>query len=139
MRIASTQAPEEQEALLAYIDAKRNADQAILRLDDAEAKLLAVMESKQRKTLTIDQQGIKFSATYTQRTTNQIDEAGLRKALTAKVFDKFTVRKLDRKALEQAMSEGAVDPMVVAKYVEQVPGKKFLTYREREEDEAAGV
>ena len=98
------------------------------------------MKANQRKTVTLESEGRKFTATYTQRTTTQIDERGLRKALTAKVFDKFTVKKLDRKALEAAMGEGAVDPMVVAKFVEQVPGKTYLTYREKDKnDEAADL
>lgn len=140
MQIARSINPDEQEALLAYIHAKRDADQANSRLETAEVKLLAVMQKHQRKTLGYKLDGTKFSATYTQRTTNQINEQGLRKALTAKVFDKFTVKKLDRKALEKAMTDGEVDPMVVAKFVEQVPGKTYLTYRMKEdEDEAPGV
>lgn len=93
------------------------------------------MAEHQRKTLTIETaEGIKFSGTYTQRTTSQINEAGLRKALGARTFNKFTVRKLDRKALEAAMTEGAVDPVTVAQYVDQVPGKAFLTFRAKEDD-----
>jgi hypothetical protein len=90
------------------------------------------MEKGQKKTLSYEADGKKFSATYTQRTTNQINEAGLRKAMGARTFDKYTVKKLDRKALEKAMTDGDVDPMVVAKFVEQVPGKTFLTYRAKE-------
>ena len=96
------------------------------------------MQEHKRKNLTLASEGLKFSATYTQRTTNEIDEAGLRKALSAPVFDKFTVKKLDRKALERAMSDGDIDPVVVAQFVQQVPGKTFVTYRvkEVEDDEA---
>lgn len=141
MQIARKLDTDEQEALLNYIDAKRDADQANSRLTNAEAKLLGLMETKQRKTLGYTIDGTKFTATYTQRTTNQINETGLRKALTAKVFDKFTVKKLDRKALEKAMSDGDVDPLIVAKFVDQVPGKTYLTYRAKDEteDEAPGV
>lgn len=99
-----------------------------------------LMQARQVKTALVNRGGIKYSATYTQRTTNQINEQGLRKALTAKVFDRYTSRKLDRKALEKAMTDGDVDPMIVAKFVEQVPGKTHLTYRSKEEtDEAPGV
>jgi hypothetical protein len=95
------------------------------------------MEVNQRKTVAYEEDGVKYTATYTQRTTNQINEEGLRKALTAQVYDKFTVKKLDRKALEKAMTDGEVDPVVVAKFVEQVPGKTYLTYRAKEEAEDA--
>lgn len=101
-----------------------------------------MMEENQRKTLTYIEGDSKFTATYTQRTTNQINEKGLRKALGARVYDKFTEKKLDRKALETAMSDGVVDPSVVAKYVDQVPGKKYLTYRVKDwndSDEPEGL
>lgn len=99
------------------------------------------MKHKQVKTAYVSAGGVKFSATYTQRTTNQINEQGLRKALGARVYDKFTTKKLDRKALETAMTDGVVDPMIVAKFVDQVPGKIYLTYRAKEEadEQAAGV
>lgn len=87
--------------------------------------------------MTDKRDGLVFSATYTQRSTTQINEQGLRKALGARVFDKYTIKKLDRKAMEKAMEEGVVDPTTVAQYVEQVPGKTFLTYRVKEETDEA--
>jgi len=137
MRIKQQQDPELSGAFEHYRNAKVDADQAISRLEDAEAKLLKVLEAKQRKTVTDKRDGLVFSATYTQRSTTQINEAGLRKALGARVFDKYTIKKLDRKAMEKAMEEGVVDPTTVAQYVEQVPGKTFLTYRVKEETDEA--
>lgn len=87
------------------------------------------MTENQRKTLAFVFEGKKFSTTYTRRTTNQINEDGLRKALGASVFDKYTKKTLDKKALERAMSDGDVDPVVVARFVEQIPGKEFITFR----------
>ena len=121
---------------MAYIQAKQDADKAVSRLSDAEAKLLNLMENKKHKTVGFSWGGVKHTATYTQRTTNQINENGLRKALTAKVYDRFTVKKLDRKALENAMTDGEIDPVIVAKFVEQVPGKTYLTYRTKDEADA---
>jgi len=126
---------EEQAAFMDYIEAKRAADQAVSRLSDAEAKLLNIMQNKKQKTVGFHWDGVKHTATYTQRTTNQINENGLRKALTAKVYDKFTVKKLDRKALENAMTDGEIDPVIVAKFVEQVPGKTYLTYRTKDDND----
>lgn len=133
MQIAQRRDPDLDQALEGYVAAKADADQALRRLEDAEAKLLALLEAKHRKSATVKLDGLKFSATYTQRTTNTINEEGLRKALTARVFDRFTVKKLDRKALEKAMTDGEVDPVVVAQFVEQVPGKAYLTYRVKED------
>lgn len=142
MQIARSQDAEAEQILTEYVQARKDADSAIRHLEDLEAKLLSFMENKQRKTYKVKwSDGITYTATYTQRSTTQINEQGLRKALTARVFDKFTVKKLDRKALEHAMGEGEVDPMVVAKFAEQVPGRKFLTFRAKEENsgEAEGV
>lgn len=133
MRIKPRQQETYEVLLWEYIDARRAADQALQALNKAEQKLLGFMEHNQRKTYSVSEDGFKFTATYTQRTNTQIDEKGLRKALTAKVFDRYTTRQLDRKALEKAMSDGEIDPTAVAPYVESVPGKKFVTYRMKED------
>lgn len=109
------------------------------RVEAAENKILEFMEAKQQKTVALNDGRRVYTATYTQRTTNVINEIGLRKALRAPVYDKYTKKVLDRKALERAMTDGHVDPMVVAKFVEQVPGSKYLTFRVKDEDEAEGV
>lgn len=72
------------------------------------------------------------SATYVQRKTYQIDEIRLRKALTAKVYDKFTVRKLDRSALEKAMEAEQVDSKIVAQCATPVVGKPYLKLTTKE-------
>lgn len=97
------------------------------------------MEDHREKTLAMSQGGKQYSVTYTQRTNVQINEAGLRKALRASVYDKYTKKVLDRKALEDAMGKGIVDPMLVAKYVTEAPGARYLTFRAKDEDEAQGV
>jgi ATP-dependent Clp protease ATP-binding subunit ClpA len=59
-----------------------------------------------------------------------LDEASAR--LTAKVFDRYTVKKLDRKRMEEAMDTGAIDPVTVSRYVELKPSRPYLEYREKE-------
>jgi hypothetical protein len=100
---------------------------------------LDFMEDHQRKTIAVVKDGKQFTATYTQRNTNKIDEKGLRKALSARVYDQYTKKVLDRKKLEVALSDGEVDPTVVARFVEQVPGARFLTYRVKDDNAAEGV
>ena len=75
------------------------------------------------------------TVTFVQQERTQIDEKGLRRALTAKVYDKYTIKKLDRKALEEAMGTGEVDPMVVSKYVSPVKGEPFLRYTEKDAED----
>lgn len=139
MQIPEQQDPVLTEVLAWYLQAREDADLANERLKTAERHLLKHMEDRQHKTVRLNDGTRTFTATYTQRMTNQIDEKGLRKALRAKVYDKYTVRKLDRKALERAMTDGEVDPIVVARFVAQVPGETYLTYRVKDADEPQSV
>jgi hypothetical protein len=91
------------------------------------------MQADQRKSFRWTADGQHNSLTYVQKETTYIDEVGLRKALTAKVYDHYTKRVLDRKAMEAAMGTGAVDPIVVSKFVTTKPMKAYLDYRQRED------
>lgn len=93
------------------------------------------MAAKHQKSFTWQHEGRTRKVTYVQAETTQIDEKGLRRALTAKVFDKFTVKKLDRKAMEAAMDSGEVDPMVVARFVSAKPNSPFIRYTEKDSEE----
>lgn len=125
-----------EDAFYNYINAKADADRASAKLAEREEVLLKLMEQDQRKTMALESEGRKITATYTQRYTTEVDEKGLRKAMRAKAFDKYVIKKLDRKALERAMEVGEVDPRLVAQYAKQVQGKTFLTYRVKDTDEA---
>ena len=60
--------------------------------------MLAEMEEEHAKTFQIEDNEGLHRFTYVRRETPVIDEKGLRRALTARVYDKYTVKKLDRKA-----------------------------------------
>lgn len=75
-------------------------------------------------------------ATYVAPVRVKIDEKGLRKALTARVYDKFTVKTLDRKKMEEAMERDEIDARVVAKYVtpqEVTPSLRVSAHATEEE------
>lgn len=82
----------------------------------AEAELIAEMEAQEIKSTSTEICGIKYTTTATQRTSYSFDEAGLKKALGARVYNKFTIAKLDRTKLEEAVQAGAVDAGVVSQY-----------------------
>lgn len=115
-----------------YLIARAEVDKAQAVLDDAAARLRKQMESDQRKSFSWVNDGVRRRITYVQQYTNVVDEPRLRKALTAKVFDKYTKRVLDRKAMEQAMDAGEIDPITVSRFVQQQPKKPYLTYTESE-------
>jgi hypothetical protein len=121
--------PDDSSFLAEYIAAKADADRAQSRLSKATNQLMYWMEANRRKTIKTYVNDLQTAQiTYTQRTTYEINEAGLRKALKAKTFDKYTIKKLDRKKLEAAMDTGEIDPIAVAPYVTPKPGKPYLTF-----------
>lgn len=110
-------------------------DQAQERLDETQNQLMKQMEADQRKSYRWTSDGLTHSISYTQGHTTVIDEKGLRRALTAKVFDQYTKRTLDRKAMEAAMDAGAVDPVTVSRFVTLKPNKPHLALQEKEVSE----
>ncbi len=118
-----------------YLDAKAAADRADAHLKLLQRALLERMEEKQQKTIAVTRNGVKQQVTYVKRETHEIDEKGLRKKLTAKVFDKYTKKVLDRKAMEQAMEEGVIDPMVVAPFVSEKDSAPYLRYTIKDAEE----
>jgi hypothetical protein len=112
-----------------YLEAKAERDKAQARLDELGERLTKQMEADQRKSYRWDADGVRHSLTYVQARTTQIDERGLRRALTAKVFDRYTKKVLDRKAMENAIDAGEVDPVVVSRFVTMRPNKPHLTYK----------
>lgn len=120
-----------------YVDAKAALDHAERRLKQAQDALLEQMRAKHQKSYKwTNPEGKSTSVTYVQGQTAQIDEKGLRRALTAKVFDKYTTKKLDRKRMEAAMETGEVDPMVVSRFVTMRDNNPYLKFTETRNDDA---
>lgn len=115
-----------------YLAARVERDRAQERFSELEERLIKEMEADQRKTYRWQGGGRTHVLTYTQSSTTNVDEPGLRKALTAKVYDKYTVRKLDRHKMENAIDAGEVDPVVVSRFVTMTPRKAYLRYTDKE-------
>jgi hypothetical protein len=91
---------EPQDLIEAYLQARDRRDHAQAQVDEYQARLIKQMEADQRKTIKWVEDNRTHQVTYIHKAIPVIDERGLRKALTAKVFDKFTKKVLDRKAME---------------------------------------
>lgn len=115
-----------------YLMRRAERDQAQQRLDEVQSQLIKQMETDQRKSYRWQSHGHSYAVTYVQKGATVIDEKGLRKALTAKVFDRYTKRVLDKRAMEVAMDSGDVDPVTVSRYVSIKPSRPYLEYRNRE-------
>jgi len=114
-----------------YIAARTARDNADIVLDEIQGRLMKQMEADQRKSYRWEIDGVAHTLTYVRSHTTVIDEKGLRRALRARVFDRYTVRKLDRKAMEAAMDSGEVDRTVVAQFVTLRPNMEHLAYKVR--------
>lgn len=122
-----------------FLQARAARDQAQEHLDMVQARMIKQMEADQRKSYKITDGNWVKTVTYVAKRTTVIDEKGLRKALTAKVYDKYTVRKLDRTAMEKAMDSGEIDPITVSRFVELVPGRPYLELRVKEAPDAQAL
>jgi len=138
MRI--TQTRDRDDLLRRYAEARRAEEDAKRRRALVEEELMAEMTKSQLKSTSTRDGGKRLQVTYVQGETASIDEAGLRKALGATAFRKYTVEKLDRKRLEAAMDTGEVDPIVVGQFVSVAPSKPYLRFTEKEDtvDEHSG-
>lgn len=133
MEIVSKEEVDARTALVGeYYVAKAEADRAAERLKTAQDALLGYMQENKAKTIKVQAGDKETRFTYVSREVTKIDEVALRKELKAKVFDKFTEKKLNKAKLEAAMQRGEVDPMIVSKHVQIAPGKPYLRVSEGE-------
>jgi hypothetical protein len=102
------------DALQQARDARDYAEEAFR---SAQNNVLTIMASAgiTSSAVTVGDQRIRVTAVRGERL--EINEEGLRKAVTAPVFDKLCDLKLNRNKLETAIAEGRVDPVLVASFV----------------------
>lgn len=72
--------------------------------------------------------GMHYRAKVVRKDSVKINETGLKKALGAVLFRKATKTVLDRKKLDELMSTGEIDPVVVSTYSEISPQKPYLSF-----------
>ena len=123
--------------LAEYLDARAARDTAQIHLDEIQDRLMKQMYSDQRKSYRWEDDGVRHTVTYVRSSVTRIDEKGLRRALRAKVFDQYTKRVLDRKAMEAAIDAGVIDKVTVAPFVTQQPNVPHIAYKATPQREAS--
>src|SRR6478609_4162912 len=87
------------QALTRYIEAKKAADHAKRELELAEEELTEALRAAGQKTISLTEGDKVQRATFVQTESTKIDEDGLRKAVGVKIWNKITVKKVDKAKL----------------------------------------
>ncbi len=139
MRIRKSTSNGSENALEAAVAEAKQAKQALIEAqeayDKAEHMLALLIRGNERKSYTASVGSRLVKATVVQRENVSIDEASLRKALGAKSFDSFCVKKLDKTALKHGIADNLVDPVVVAQHSKVTMGKPYIVFSEPSEKE----
>ena len=104
----------------------------IKRIDDdvktAQEELVGIMQNDGRKTATVPNQAGTgdLSITLVEGSTMVLDEAKLKVALGAQMWNKVTTRVLDRKKLDAFVASGEINPLVIARASSEKPRTPFV-------------
>jgi hypothetical protein len=97
------------------------------RLVQIKEEIMQTMEKHELETLVIGEENAdETRVTIVRPTTLKINEAGLEKALSPAQWKLITKKVVDKKALEDAVVRGKIDPTVVADNSNEVASKPYL-------------
>jgi hypothetical protein len=121
---------------VAFAELQAKADEATRAANDVKKVLAEALEQDQIKTHEVQDGGKIYRATFLQAIVPIIDEEGLEKELGAEVYDRYTKKVLDKKALEQAMESNEVDPLKVGKHVTERKNAASVRFTVRAADDS---
>lgn len=120
--------------------AESQLDQELDALHELKVRVAELQEALDKQTQLITQMFVSsgrksrkvgnYTFTLVQAERTKINEAGLKKALGARNFNKLTVAKLDQMKLRAAIDNGEIDPIVVGQYSEVVLNKPSIRMTE---------
>lgn len=96
------------------------------RFGKVKEELMKTMEKHELETVVVGDEGSEARVTVVRPTTLKINEAGLEQALTKAQWKSITKQVIDKKALEDAVVRGKIDPTVVADNSNEVASKPYL-------------
>ena len=71
-----------------------------------------------------------------QTETTKIDEEGLRKALGVKLWNKITVKKVDKAKLTTTIADGEISPELASGFLTVQKNKPYIRYTEGQKKES---
>ena len=97
----------------------------------AKVNALAAMQSLSTKTVVFESMGTQVRATLVEASSIVVDEAKLKKAVGAAVWNKCLTPMFDRAKLEQLIAGGTISPVVVASCSTEVPKQAYIKLTEK--------
>lgn len=131
----TTSAPSTEDLMKVAVEAKKNKEEADRLYKMAQEQVIERLEAKQQKSASVKDGGKKYKITYVKNERTTIDSDGLKKEMGARAFNKYTVRTLDKKKLEEGIALGDVDQVLVGKHVSIQPSSPFLRITEQATDD----
>lgn len=96
------------------------------KIDKAKAELMGYLEKNELDTVTVGEEGSEIKVTVVRPTQLKIDENGLESSVSEAIWRSITKRIVDKKALEDAVARGKVEPSVISKHSKEVATKPYL-------------
>lgn len=96
------------------------------QLEKVKEKIFKHLEDNELETLTVGEEGDEIKVTIVRPTTLKFDEEGLKESLSSAQWKSVTKQVVDKKALEDAVVRGKIDPSVVADNSKEVASKPYL-------------
>jgi hypothetical protein len=123
------------QAIAAYELAKAAEAEATSRRQDAQDRVATLLEVAGRKTVVVEVGDRRLRVTRSAPAyVKSVDEKGLKRFVGAKVWNKITVRKFSEALLKQAITDGLVDGIGAAQYIETGTKRPSLTVSEAKDE-----
>ena len=123
------------EALTRFIEAKKAADHAKRELELAEEELIESLRAAGDKSTSLTEGDKVQRATVVQTESTKIDEDGLRKAVGVKLWNKITVKKVDKAKLTETIADGEISPELASGFLTVQKNKPYIRYTEGQKKE----
>lgn len=91
-----------------------------------QSKIISFLEENESSTVEWELNGRPSKATVVYSSVLKFDEDGLSEALTARMWNEISTRKLDQKKLEDKVARGSIDPTLVADHSDEVPRSPYI-------------
>ena len=115
-------------------EARRSVEVFNEQVKNLNEELATLMAEAQQKTVEVEVDDRIYRGTYTTRTTTVIDEEKLKIALGDR-WGSYTTAKVNRQALEAALTTRELDPMEIAHCISEKVSEPSIRFTERKKDD----